>query len=380
MQQEKIERKLPEQGAGRKKRRAGSPASVRWGCLFLLAALLLQAAARMTDGFGQWYALTVYPVIVGTVGRLTGLLPVSVSELGIYLIPVCTAAALFRLRKEKKRFFSGCFCLAAVLFFLYTVCCGINYFCRPFSSYLEYKAEQYTKQELEELVLWLTEQVNESYTGTGERTQRELARLGVEAMQALGGRHAPLSGYYPRPKPLLFSRLLSVQQLAGIYSPFTVEANYNREMTPYNIPHTICHELSHLKGFMREDEANFIGFLACIGSEDPEYRYSGYLSGWIYAGNALAGVDRKAYLACRERLRPEVDEDLHANSAFWYQFESQISEAAETLNDTYLKANRQTDGVLSYGRVVDLMLAWYQAEREKSEVKSSKKIVLLGFE
>ena len=29
----------------------------------------------------------------------------------------------------------------------------------------------------------------------------------------------------------------------------------------YNIPHTICHELSHLKGYMREDEANFIGYL-----------------------------------------------------------------------------------------------------------------------
>ena len=66
-------------------------------------------------------------------------------------------------------------------------------------------------------------------------------------------------------------------------------------MTPYNIPHTICHELSHLKGFMREDEANFIGYLACIRSDDPMFRYSGYLTGWIYAGNALAKADVESY-------------------------------------------------------------------------------------
>ena len=107
-------------------------------------------------------------------------------------------------------------------------------------------------------------------------------------------------------------------------------------MTAYNIPHTICHELSHLRGFMREDEANFIGFLACIGSEDPEYRYSGYLSGWIYAGNALAGEDYEAY--------------------------------------------RQSEGVKSYGRAVDLMLGWYQQQKGKNGGEIPKKIVLLTLE
>ena len=90
-------------------------------------------------------------------------------------------------------------------------------------------------------------------------------------MIRLGQSYPQLDGYYPYPKPLINSRLLSVQQLCGIYSPFTIEANYNREMPYYNIPHTICHELSHLKGFMREDEANFIGYLACIGSDSPDF-------------------------------------------------------------------------------------------------------------
>lgn len=350
------------------KRRFRGP--LLWGLTFLIAAAFLQAAARNVDGFGQWYAVTVYPVITGTLGRLMGLVPFSVSEILLYLLSGLGIFGFWHLRREKKRFFAGVFCAASFLLFSYTVCCGINYFRLPFSFYLEYQAEEYSAAELEELLSWLTVQVNESYgepeaasrevlQNRPQRSQRELGRLGVEAMEGLAEYCPSLRGYYPRPKPLFVSRILSVQQLSGIYSPFTVEANYNREMADYNIPHTICHELSHLRGFMREDEANFIGFLACIGSDDAQYRYSGYLTGWIYAGNALAKVDMEAYAACWRRLKKGVHEDLKENSDFWSRYESKISEAAETVNNTYLKANNQKDGVRSYGRAVDLMLAWY---------------------
>ena len=36
-----------------------------------------------------------------------------------------------------------------------------------------------------------------------------------------------------------------------------------------------------------------------------------------------------------------------------------VISCSEIINDTYLKAHSQTDGVLSYGRMVDLMLADY---------------------
>ena len=77
-------------------------------------------------------------------------------------------------------------------------------------------------------------------------------------MFSLGATYPELSGYYPQPKGLLFPAFLSVQNLSGIYSPFTIEANYNSAMVSYNLPFTICHELSHLRGFMQEEEANFI--------------------------------------------------------------------------------------------------------------------------
>ena len=93
---------------------------------------------------------------------------------------------------------------------------------------------------------------------------------------------------------MILSEVLSYQGLTGIYLPFTVEANYNGDMPAYDKPFTVCHELSHLRGFMEEQEANFIAFLACIGSERTDFQYSGYLSGWVYCMNALYGRTMRA--------------------------------------------------------------------------------------
>ncbi len=335
---------------------------VRAGGGFFLAAALLQAAARLTDGFGQWYAVTIYPFFTGTLGRFSALFPFSLAEAGLYALLIAAVWCAIRWRKRPARLLRAAWFAAALFCFLYTACCGVNYYRRPFSSYLDWEAGTYGKEDLEELLAWLTGQVNASYTETGTRGAGETGRASVEAMHRLAETYPWMAGYYPRPKPVACSALLSVQQLCGVYSPFTVEANYNAQMTAYNIPHTICHELSHLRGFMREDEANLIGFLACVGSEDAEYRYSGYLMGWIYAGNALAAADWETYSRLRAALRPEADADLRENTAFWACFDSPVSEAAEAVNDTYLKANSQEEGILTYDRAVNLMLAWFFSE------------------
>ena len=112
---------------------------------------------------------------------------------------------------------------------------------------------------------------------------------------------------------------------------------------------------------MREDEANFIGYLACIGSDAEAFQYSGYLTGWVYAGNALAKADFEGYCRLYEQLDPQAIEDLGENNRFWDQFEGTVSEVSTKVNDTYLKAHSQTDGVKSYGRMVDLMLVYYRS-------------------
>lgn len=337
----------------------------RWGFLgviLIMTAGGLQLAARKLPAFGTWYAERIYPVLVGSVGRVFGWLPFSLVEFGLYgLILCCLIFGILHIR-EGWWLFSRTLVLIGAAALVYTLNCGINYYRKPFSSYLDLDLKKSSEEELKSLCRFLTSQVNakaeERAAGAGEFS----AKAGVWAMEKLGGQYPQLSGFYPEPKAVACSRILSVQQLCGIYSPFTIEANYNQEMTPYNIPHTICHELSHLKGFMREDEANFIGFLACVGAEDPDWEYSGYLTGWVYAGNALYKVDSNAYWELHGQLAPSVQQDLRDNNVFWDRFDTKVAEAATKVNDSYLKANSQSDGVKSYGRMVDLMLAYYHRE------------------
>lgn len=336
----------------------------RWGIGIILFVLTLglQWLARTVPGFAQGYVSIVYPMLTGTVGRICGLFPFSVAEFGFYgLILFCI---IYGIRNVKKigKLISSAFLLVSVLLLVYTLNCGINYYRLPFSSYLDFTVEKSSVRELKELCDYLTAEVNAAVSGKDTpQSKGKTGRQGVAAMKRLGQQYPQLAGFYPQPKAVFVSQILSFQHLSGIYLPFTIEANYNRHMPEYNIPLTICHELSHLKGFMREEEANFIGYLACVGSESPSFQYSGYLLGWIYATNALADADHEAYLELFQQLDSRIVEDLQENSRFWSRYDGKIAEVSNQMNDTYLKINSQEDGVQSYGRIVDLMLAYYKA-------------------
>ena len=55
--------------------------------------------------------------------------------------------------------------------------------------------------------------------------------------------------------------MLSYLGISGIFIPFTCEANVNATLPDWEIPFTACHELAHQRGFAREDEANYVGYL-----------------------------------------------------------------------------------------------------------------------
>ena len=353
-----------------------------WGWLAALLPAVLGTVLYFISGasraFSDWYALNLYPLWVGSVGRFFGIFPFSANELGIYIL---IALGLFwlvrditrlvsrRLRKGwGRRWIRIVIGFAGSMWLVFMLGCGINYNRTNFAEANGLPTAGGTIEELYQLCEILTEEANR----LADRVTRDengimqltadTRREAVKAMSLLADDYPSLDGFYPQPKPVFFSEFMSHENISGVHSPFTSEAQYNRLVTPYNIPHTVCHELSHLKGYMREDEANFVGYLACIGSECAEFRYSGYVLGYIYATNALYGADAEKWSAVRGKLEPVINKDLAENSRYWEQYKTVIAEVKEKMNDNYLKFNHQEDGVKSYGRVVDLMLAYYHDE------------------
>lgn len=383
-----------------KKKRGTAEKRLLAACVFLAGAGILMVCARQVPGFAEWYAVHIYQKLTAVTGRVTGLAPFSVVEIGLYvlliLLPVTGIGAVVKSVRFGQGgenalcWASGLFLTASALLFLYAANCGVNYQRESFSEKTGLAAKQYTAEDLKQVCLWLTEEVNAlagqvERGGSGEMIlaapaeekqdaaaaeyeEMPLQVLGdtaVQAMTDLAEEYPDMKGYYPHPKPVCVSEILSYQNLSGVYSPFTIEANYNADMVDYNIPFTMCHELSHLRGFMQEEEANFIAFLACIGSDNRDFEYSGYLTGWVYCMNALRRADAEEWQQVREWLDEAAEADLRENSRFWEYYDGAVAEVSDKVNDTYLKANGQSEGVQSYGRMVDLIIAY--AERKDEE-------------
>ena len=154
--------------------------------------------------------------------------------------------------------------------------------------------------------------------------------------------------------------LLSYTETSGIYSPFTFEANINMQMPDLYFAATAAHEYAHLQGFAREDEANFISWYLLSQSEEADLAYSGNLNALHYALNALYKADSKAYAQVAADIGEGVKRDFAAHSQYWETFDTKLSEVSDKIYESYLDSNGVSDGLQSYGRMLDLMLALRQ--------------------
>ena len=353
---------------------------IKWiaAAVISLTAAAVLIAARCSQAFADWFCFNVYPVFSGIGSRVCGILPFSAGEffVALFILAVLTGLVfliIYVKRKKGQRLLallgglSWAGIAASVLFFAVTFNCLVGYSRTPFSSYSGLTLREYSGEELRELAVHLIQEANEcagqvELDSEGRAVKPDnFSQLAVQAMSSLADSYPILDTYYPRPKAVLASPIMSNFNLAGIYFPVTVEANYNQAMPVSSQGFTACHELSHLSGFIREDEANFIAFIACRESGDPYFRYSGYLGALSYTMNAYYSVaEREDYNELYSTICDTIRAEYAYRNSYWSQFEKKATfQVSTAVNDAYLKANNQTDGTRSYGRVVDLLLAEY---------------------
>ncbi|MCR5684919.1 MAG: DUF3810 domain-containing protein [Lachnospiraceae bacterium] len=348
------------------------------------AGMIIYAAARFSPFIAEYvFARGVYRVYGTVMSFITGWLPFSLAEWLLIAVPAAFAiwivVSVFNIiiNKEARvtralNLVRGILVVPGVIFLWFMIGAGTNYYRYEFSSFSGLEIQKSTVDELHQLCRELVlktnqareEAVSSQQVFISSYSNRERGRQAHEAMKKLAEKYPVMKGYYPYYKPVFFSRVMSRFEITGVYFPWTVESNVNVDIPDYTIGATVCHELSHLRGFMREDEANYISYLACVGSDSPELKYSGYMLALTYSLNSLNGASPILHYQVVSCLSEGVLEDMREHNRYWKQFENTVySEAGEKMNDTYLKANNQTDGTFSYGRMVDLLLAEQRASK-----------------
>ncbi|MBO4458655.1 MAG: DUF3810 domain-containing protein [Butyrivibrio sp.] len=377
--------------------------------------VLLNLAAWKSAAFSDFYVTNIFPKLTSIYGRITSRVDFSVGEIMLVILALfvvftltfITVHTLFMLfsigvkNKGKKylaadrifRKISGIlYRVSPVLMAIVCTIMSLNCFILYHTSKLKVRDTEFSREydlaELAELRDFVVKRCNElakqvPHDENGnviyEGNMQETAIL---AMSNLADEFPRLGGFYVTPKPLRFSGFMSQQYMQGYYFPFSMEANYNDEMSIMNKPFTMCHELAHTHGYIYEDEANFLGFLACVRSDDVVFQYSGYLGVLNYINNDFY----KAVSKSEYNSHVRVDDKVRYDSQFltkekWEKVEKKaviktetVKKAADKFIDTNLKVNGVLSGKVSYSHVVALIMDYYYNEPEYVKNESGDKI------
>lgn len=378
--------------------------------------VLLNAASWRSVRFSDWYIKNIFPVWLNTYARLTSKIPFSVGEIMLILAVAVTVFGIGfwtvnlicrrRYKKAVKRFGSFYAWTVLAVCYVMTLNCFILYHTSSFSEkYLADRPEAemmvagvsdravvqayagqdaaaveraYTKRELAVLRDYIVRKCNElekviPHDDSGSAYyDGDLVEASRRAMMKLGEEYDQLSGFYVTPKYLSFSDFFSQQYIMGYYFPFSMEANINSMMYITNVAPTVCHELAHTKGFIYEDDANMIGYLACINSDDLFLQYCGYLSVLSYVNNDFLDSIGKNQSVYKSHVRISdgvADDNIFLTRETWQTVEktaivktSTVKKVSDTLMDTTLKLNGVEEGMLQYNNVVGLLLTYYDGE------------------
>lgn len=336
--------------------------------LVLIIVFTLSAFPHIIE---HYYAEGFFIYVSRTLHFIFNLIPFSFGDV-LYIVTIgyLIYALIMAVRMAFKRLFKllGLFILrfligiqaAILIFYLFW---GLNYYRPSAAQLLDLKDTTYTLQDLQSVTQLLIDSANKTRAALNlsdlSQSNRMIFHNGVNAIKNLSTSYAVLRSYSPKIKSSLISPLLNYMGTSGYYNPFTSEAQLNYEMPVFDRPFTACHEMSHQMGFGREDEANFIGFIAGIHSNERLLKYSAYYAAMEEFLQHLHRRDSLSYKSLKLQISPAVKADLKADVTYWVKYAGSIGMYTSTFYDQFLKANNQPAGLKTYNRMIILTMAYY---------------------
>jgi len=349
--------------------------------LLLPIGISLTQLSRVLPNFTErFYSLFVYKIIVTTISSITDFFPFSLAECIIVSFSTFVlwyiSKTIFNLLRHKtkrrmilKNLLLNTLAASGLIYFSFQLLWGFNYQRLPLAKILKLNVHNSTTNELvhlcEDLITssnTLREKISQNKNGVMElpynkRVILETAHIGYDKASL---QYVILKGTYVVPKGILLSGPMCYTGITGFYFPFTSESNINMAEPDSYLPFTTSHEMAHQIGFAKEDEANFIAYIACINNPDINFKYSGTLAALTYSLNSLRQYDPQKYKELFSFCSKGVLNDMIYNENFWKGYSGHIEKISEEINDTYLKSASQRSGLKSYSEMVDLLLANYR--------------------
>lgn len=353
------------------------------GIIYILTALtaVFHALSVFSEGFSDFVNMKISVGVRFILAHITNFVPFSIAETLLILLPVWAFLLIYRAVKyysdSWKRvlvYIGKLFAVVCVIYMIFFWGYGVGYGSPEIGEKLGLERADVSAEELYDTAVFFAGKVNgeaENVTFRKENfsvmpyTIKEMNEKLEASYKKFTETSNAVSKLSSNLKPVMLSEPMSYTHITGVYSFFTGEANINVVFPDYTIPYTAAHELAHQRGIARENEANFIAFLVCAGSDDAYIRYSGYQNMLEYVLDALYRADTELYKEAVKSIDMKVRYEMSAYSKFFDKYrDSTAGKVSGAVNDTYLKLNR-TEGEKSYGMVVDFAVAYRKKEASK---------------
>jgi hypothetical protein len=252
-----------------------------------------------------------------------------------------------------------------IIYIVFNLLWGINYNRQGIATQLALTMEKYSPQDLKTVNNILLQKINENKAaiekdGPITLKNNEIFKRSAAAYTEVSKKYPFLQYQTASVKTSLWGWLGNYVGFTGYYNPFTGEAQVNTSVPKFLQPYTTCHEIAHQLGYAKENEANFVGYLAAAASKDTLFRYSVYLNLFLYADRNLYSVDSAAAKSLAHQLLPSVKADLKELSDFNRRHQNPVEPVIRWMYGKYLQSNQQPSGVLSYDEVTGFLIAYYK--------------------
>jgi len=301
---------------------------------------------------------------------LLGWVPFSIGDIFYTTIVVLTIVSVVKLlfkllrRQFKQAGLNALKLLIGLQLFIaaFYLLWGMNYFRPPAAKILNLQTNGYTFDQLQTVTRLLIDSTNANRTLLTFATESNstIYNNAIIAIKQLDAQNRALKSIYPAVKPSMFTPIINYMGTAGYFNPFSSEAQINYNMPVVNRPVTACHEMAHQMGFAREDEANFIGFLAGKNSADRLLRYSAYYMATQEFMHEVYRRDSITYKLLKAKLLPAVRTDMKKENEYWEHYQNQLGDLSGLFYDRFLKLNNQPEGLRTYNRMINLTMAYYE--------------------
>lgn len=275
---------------------------------------------------------------------------------------------LFKKKATKKAAFRKCLKLLlgfAFIYIVFNIFWGINYDRKGIVYQLNLTHLQYDTSDLKLLQQILLKKVNETKTIVIRNhepypSKKELIKGALKSYHEAEKKFPFLHYSNLSVKPSLYGTPGDYLGFTGYYNPFTGEAQINTTVPEFLQPYIATHEMAHQLGYAKENEANFVGYLAAVSSQDTLFHYSTYFDLFMYTSREVFYFDSSSSEKAMSQLIPEVKQDIRELQKFDRAHQSFLEPAINWMYGNYLKLNNQPKGMHSYNAVVGMLVAYYK--------------------